>query len=73
MSRLFTSCGQSIEASASASVLPSNIQRSFLLGLTGLISLLSNAGEKVPSGGRLCCGEGAFGEMLTERDWGHLL
>ena len=39
MSRLFTSGGQSIGASASASVLPMNIQGWFLLELTGLISL----------------------------------
>ena len=41
MSRLFTSGGQSIGASASASVLPMSIQGWFPLGLTGLISLLS--------------------------------
>ena len=41
MSRLFTSGGQSIGASALASVLPMNTQGWFLLGLTGLISLLS--------------------------------
>ena len=41
MSRLFTSGGQSIGASASASVLPMNIQGWFPLKLTGLISLLS--------------------------------
>ena len=41
ISVLFTSGGQSIGASASASVLPMNIQGWFLLGLTGLISLLS--------------------------------
>ena len=41
-SRLFTSGGESIEASASASVLLMNIQDCFPLGLTGLISLLSN-------------------------------
>ena len=41
MSRLFTSGGQSIGASASASVLPMNIQDWFPLELTGLISLLS--------------------------------
>ena len=35
----FTSGGQSIGASASASVLPMNIQGWFLLGFTGLISL----------------------------------
>ena len=38
MSQLFTSGGQSIGASASASVLPMNIQCWFPLGLTGLIS-----------------------------------
>ena len=41
MSWLFASGGQSIGASASASVLPVNIQDLFPLGLTGLISLLS--------------------------------
>ena len=41
MSQLFASGGQSIGASASASVLPMNIQGWFLLGLTGLISFLS--------------------------------
>ena len=41
MSWLFTSSGQSIRVLASASVLPMNIQCWFLLGLTGLISLLS--------------------------------
>ena len=39
VSQLFTSGGQSIGASASASVLPGNIQGWFPLGLTGLISL----------------------------------
>ena len=38
-SQLFTPGGQSIGASASASVLPMNIQDWFPLGLTGLISL----------------------------------
>ena len=41
MSRLFTSGGQRIGASASASVLPVNIQGWFPSGLTSLISLLS--------------------------------
>jgi len=41
MSQLFTSGDQSIGASASASVLPMNIQDWFLLGLTYLISLQS--------------------------------
>ena len=41
MSQPFVSGGQSVEASASASVLPVNIQDWFPLGLTGLNSLLS--------------------------------
>ena len=41
MSQLFKSGGQSIGASALASVLPMNIQGWFPVGLTGLISLLS--------------------------------
>ena len=41
MNRLFTSGGQSTGASASASVLPRNIQDWFPLGWTGLISLQS--------------------------------
>ena len=40
MSQLFASSGRSIGVSASASVLPMNIQCWFLLGCTGLISLL---------------------------------
>ena len=41
MSQFFTSGGQSIEASASASILPMNIQDWFPLGWTGWISLQS--------------------------------
>ena len=41
MSQFFTSAGQSIEVSASASVLPMNIQDWFPLGWTGWISLQS--------------------------------
>ena len=41
ISRFFTSGGQSIGVSASASVLPMDIQDWFSLGLTGLISLQS--------------------------------
>ena len=46
-SQLFTSGGQSIVVSASASVLPMNIQGWFSLGLTGLISLLSKGLSRV--------------------------
>ena len=41
MSQLFASGGQTTGASASTSVLPMNIQSSFPLGFTGLISWLS--------------------------------
>ena len=41
VSQFFTTGGQSIGVSASASVLPKNIQDWFPLGLTGLISLQS--------------------------------
>ena len=47
MSRHFISGGQSIGASASASVLPMNIQGWLPLGLTGLISLLSEGHSRV--------------------------
>ena len=46
-SQLFTSGGQSIRASASASVLPMNIQDWFPSGLNGLISLQSKGLSRV--------------------------
>ena len=47
MSQFFTSGGQSIGVSASASVLPMNIQDWFPLGLTGLVSLQSKGLSRV--------------------------
>ena len=47
MSQLFPSGSQSIGASASASVLPMNIQGWFPLGLTGLIPLLSKGLSRI--------------------------
>ena len=47
VSHLFTSGGQSTGTSASASVLPINIQGQFPLGLTGLITLVSKRRSKV--------------------------
>ena len=47
MSQLFSSGGQSFGASASASVLPMNIQGWFPLGLTGLIFLLTKGLPRV--------------------------
>ena len=47
MSQLFASGGQSTGASASASVLPMNIQEWFPLGLTGLISFQSKGLSRV--------------------------
>ena len=46
-SQFFASGGQSIGVSASASVLPMNIQRRFPLGLTGWISLQSKGLSRV--------------------------
>ena len=46
-SQFFTSDGQSIEVSASASVLPMNIQDWFPLGWTGWVSLQSKALSRV--------------------------
>ena len=46
MSWLFASDGQRIGTSASASVLPMNIQGWFPLGLTGLISMLSRDSQE---------------------------
>ena len=53
MSRLFISGGQSIGASASASVLPMNTQGWFPFGWTGLISLQSKALSRVFSNNSL--------------------
>jgi len=47
MSQFFASGGQRIGASASASVLPMNIQDWFPLGLTGLVSLMSKGLSRV--------------------------
>ena len=47
MSQLFTSCGQRTRVSASASVLPMNIQDWFPLGWTGWISLQSKGLSRV--------------------------
>ena len=47
MSQFFTAGGQSIGVSASASVLPMNIQDRFPLGLTGLTSLQSKGLSRV--------------------------
>ena len=47
MSQIFAKGGQNTGASASASVLPLNIQGSFPLGLTGWISLQSKGLSRV--------------------------
>ena len=47
VNQFFASGGQSIRASTSALVLPMNIQSWFLLGLPGLISLLSKGLSRV--------------------------
>ena len=50
MSQLFASGGQCIEASASASVLPMNIQSGFPLGWTGLICVPYHCQLSPPGG-----------------------
>ena len=66
LSQFFASGGQSIGVSASASVLPMNIQDWFPLGLTGLISFAS--GSKGRSQSNIVLGHGqedlALGSML---------
>ena len=64
MSRLFASGGQSIGASASASVLPMNTQGWFLLGLTGLISLLSHLKLKNKKRSKNGCSNGSVIQSL---------
>ena len=53
MNHLFASCGQSIGASALASVLPMSIQCWFPLGWTGLMSLLSKGLSRLFSSNRI--------------------
>ena len=53
VSQFFLSGGQSIGVSASASVLPMNIQHWFLLGLTSLISLQPKRLSRVFSGTKI--------------------
>ena len=60
VNQLFVSGGRSIGASASASVLPMNIQGWFPLGLTGLINLQSKGLSKVFSNTTSVCWPSAF-------------
>ena len=64
MSRFFTSGGQSIGVSASALVLPMNIQGWFPLGLTGLISLQSKRLSRVFSN--------TFGTQSSQQSNSHI-
>ena len=63
MSQLFELRGQSIRASASASVLPMNLQGWFPLGWTGRISLLSKGLSRVSS----------LGKIMHVKSWGRFL
>ena len=65
MSQLFTSGGQNIGASASASVFPMNIQDWFPLALAGLTSLQSERFSRVFSSSTICKHQffGAFKEF----------
>ena len=63
MSLLFTSGGQSIGASASASVLPMSIQGRFPLGLTGLIFLQSKGFPGGSDSKESACNAGDLGSI----------
>ena len=65
VSQFFTSGGQNIGASASASVLPMNIQCWFPLGLTGLISLESKGLSRVFSRTTIWKHQGAQPSLLS--------
>ena len=70
MSQLFTSCGQSIGASALASILPMNIQGWFPLEFTDLISLQSKGLPRVFSSTTIrkhqfFCTQPFYGPTLT--------
>ena len=71
MIQFFTSGGQSIGVSASASVLPMNIQDLFPLGLTGLISLLSKGLSRVFSNTTVQKHQ-FFGAQLSLRFYVHI-
>jgi len=66
MSQFFASGDQSIGVSASASVLPMNIQDWFPLGLTALISLLSKGLSRDPLVSILCL-SGIFNSVQFSR------
>ena len=69
-SQFFASGGHNIGASASASVLPMHIQDWFLLGLTGLISLLSKGLSRVFSGTTIQKNQ-FFGAQLSLWSYSH--
>ena len=71
ISWLFASGGQNIGASASASVLPMNIQDWFLLGLTGLISLQSKGLSRVFSNTTVQKHQ-FFGSQLSSQSTSHI-
>ena len=68
---LFTSSGQNIESSASASVLPMNIQGWFPLRLTGLVFLMSKGLSRVFSSTTVGKHQlfGAQPSLLSRRRW----
>ena len=71
MSQLFTSGGQSTGASASASVLPMNIQNWFPLGWTGWISLQSKRLSRVFSNTTVQKHQ-IFGTQLSSQSNSHI-
>ena len=71
MSRLFSSCGQSIGVSASASVLPMNTQDWSPLGWTGWISLQSKGFSRVFSN-TIVQKHQFFGAQLSSQSNSHI-
>ena len=69
MSQLFTSGGYRTRASASASVLPVNIQGWFLSGWTGLISLQSMGLSRAFSSTTVSKGGCLLGYFRVRRHW----
>ena len=73
MSQFFTSDGQSIGVSASASILPMNIQDWFPLGWTGWISLQSKRLSRRGKLGLVLIGRAMLSKSLTQffvDEWG---
>ena len=73
MSQVFASGGQSIGVSASASVLPMNIQNWFPLGWTGLISVLSKGLSRIFSNTMVQKHQFFGTQLFKKKNWTYFL